>query len=289
MFSYYKRTMTSSEKLISENSEYFLYTPSVMAKELFFYPTIIGRFHYEPGYRIRRTRLNNFLIMLIEDGVCDITLSNETFRAPRGSFVLLDCYDEHEYGSEESWTALWVHFDGPLARKNYQYIVENRGNVILPGNYPTIHYELNTLYLQFLERKPIDEPRSSLHLSAILNSVLSENGEIPSRNADGLKRSIAYINEHFAEKNPLEKLSAIASLSPFYFSRLFRNETGLTPHQYLIETRISAARFLLSSTPLTIKEIAFRTGFSDESSFCACFRSREGTTPATYRKTLGIS
>ncbi|MCR4908122.1 MAG: AraC family transcriptional regulator [Lachnospiraceae bacterium] len=281
--------MKSTEKLISENSEYFLYTPGVLAKELFFYPTIIGRFEYEPGYRVRRAHMDNFLIMLIEEGVCDIVLSGKSFRAPKGSFVILDCHDEHEYGSDSAWKALWVHFDGPLSRSFYRNIVESRGNVILPKSYPTIHYELNSLYLEFLERKPIDEARASLHLSAILNSVLSQESEAPSRNYDGLKRAIAYINEHFAEENPLEKLSSIASLSPFYFSRLFRNETGLTPHQYLIETRISAARFLLSSTPLSIKEIALKTGFTDESSFCACFRKREGTTPATYRKKLGTS
>ncbi len=281
--------MKSSEQLISDDSEYFLYTPGVVAKELFFYPTIIGRFEYEPGYRVRRAHMDNYLIMLIEDGACEISFSGQNFRAPRGSFVILDCHKEHEYGSDTAWRALWVHFDGPLAKSFYKTIAENRGNVFLPKSYPTIHYELNTLYLEFLEHKPIDEARASLHLSAILNSVLSRESETPSRNSDGIKRSVAYINEHFAESNPLEKLSSIASLSPFYFSRLFRNETGLTPHQYLIETRISAARFLLSSTPLTIKEIAFQTGFPDESSFCASFRKREGMTPATYRKKLGIS
>lgn len=279
--------MKSNEKGIAKDSEFFLYTPSFTAKELFFYPTIIGSFRYEPGYNLKRNHFDSFLIMLIEEGVCEVKLNGHTMSAPRGSMVLLDCYNEHEYGSSSAWKSLWIHFDGPLARKYYEYISNNSGNVLFPRNYPAIHYQLQTMYMEFLEHKPLDEGRMSLYISTVLCSAFTSAGvEQSQSNFDSLKKAISYINENFADTNSLNELAAKASLSPYYFSRLFKKETGLTPHQYLIETRISAAKFLLTSTTASVREIAYETGFPDESSFCACFRKKEKMTPASYRKML---
>ena len=95
------------------------------------------------------------------------------------------------------------------------------------------------------------------------------------------------MNEHFRENLRLEEISDSVSLSPFYFTRIFSAETGLTPHQYLIATRINTAKYLLTTGTSSIKEIAFQTGFHSESSFCSTFRKREGLTPSAYREKIG--
>ena len=281
--------MKSNEKGITRQSEYYLYTPSRIARELLFYPTIIGKFEYEPGYYIQRNHFDSFLIMLIEEGTCEVLLSGKKHLAGRGSLVLLDCYNEHGYGSPSSWKNIWVHFDGPMARAYYENITALFGNVIVTGSYPSIHYELNSLYLEFAKETSVEETRASLHLTAMLNAILSGEKNSQSYNRNGIKRAIAYINEHFARPNRLNDLAELASLSPWYFTRLFKEETGLTPHQYLLETRISAAKYLLSTTSLTVREIAYRTGFPDESSFCASFKKREHMTPVSYKNTLSQS
>ena len=104
----------------------------------------------------------------------------------------------------------------------------------------------------------------------------------PEKNA--VADSIAYINEHFREPVSLELLAAKAGISPFHFLRVFSQATGLTPHQYLLSTRIRAARFLLQATSLSVKRIALDCGFSTEAAFCSTFRKREGRTPSQYRK-----
>lgn len=81
-----------------------------------------------------------------------------------------------------------------------------------------------------------------------------------------------------------QKFAAKAGMSPFHFLRVFSQATGLTPHQYLLSTRIRAARFLLQSTSLSVKRIALDCGFSTEAAFCSTFRKREGRTPSQYRK-----
>nr|WP_246367099.1 helix-turn-helix transcriptional regulator [Paraliobacillus salinarum] len=68
--------------------------------------------------------------------------------------------------------------------------------------------------------------------------------------------------------------------------RTFTKETGVTPYQYVMNTRIAAARFLLKASDASIKDIAFSTGFQSESSFCTCFKKIEQLTPSQYRKQI---
>jgi len=57
----------------------------------------------------------------------------------------------------------------------------------------------------------------------------------------------------------------------------------MTPHKYLISTRMANAKFLLKISQMSVKEIAIRSGFSDESGFCTAFKKQEGMTPKKYR------
>ncbi len=67
------------------------------------------------------------------------------------------------------------------------------------------------------------------------------------------------------------------------FAKLFKKETGATPHQFLLSTRIAAAKYNLSNTGMTIREIANSCGFEDVSAFCSQFRKRVGCTPGAFR------
>ena len=57
----------------------------------------------------------------------------------------------------------------------------------------------------------------------------------------------------------------------------------MTPHRYLIATRLNSAKFLLRTNGMSIKEIAYASGFNSESSFCSTFRKWEKVTPSEYR------
>ena len=73
-------------------------------------------------------------------------------------------------------------------------------------------------------------------------------------------------------------------MSLYHFTRKFTREIGMSPHQYLIAIRLAAAKFLLSTTRFSIKEISFQTGFNDVNAFCVCFRQHEKESATTYRK-----
>ncbi|MGN1022594.1 MAG: helix-turn-helix domain-containing protein [Lachnospiraceae bacterium] len=279
--------MYSTETRVAPGSDYYVYTPSVTAHELLFYPLILGRFVYEPGYHLRRKNFGNFLLMLVEDGTMFVRTGREMEKAPKKSAVLLDCYAAQEYGTKDGASVLWIHFDGPMARPFYEHILQNLGCVSLPEGYDNIHSAIGEIYADFQKGKPTDEFEESRRLYSVLTSLLSMH-DVRADSTTGVKRAISYISEHFDEPLRLGTLAEVACLSPYYFSRLFRRTTGMTPHQYVLETRIRSAKFLLSSTERSVKEIAVDTGFPDESSFCACFRAKTGNTPSDYRKSLAL-
>ena len=93
-----------------------------------------------------------------------------------------------------------------------------------------------------------------------------------------------YIKENYAEPISLEKLSMLAFLSPKYFSRIFKAQTGSTVTEYTQRLRIDRACRLLRETQLTVAAIAAQTGYSDIKYFNKVFRRHTGMTPAEYRK-----
>lgn len=82
----------------------------------------------------------------------------------------------------------------------------------------------------------------------------------------------------------LESVAAQAGLSPFHFLRLFANVLGVTPHQYLIRSRLRHAARLLADESRSITDVAFEVGFSDLSNFVRTFHRAAGVSPRTFRK-----
>lgn len=277
--------MRSYEKYVTADSDYYVYTPSSLAQKLFFYPVCTGHFYYEAGYHLERSNYDSFLLMLIISGTCSIILPEGIKQASAGEVILLDCYEPHHYFSQTGCESLWFHFDGPMSRDYCEHIIKTNGNILVPKNTTALKQRLNHIYHTFRDSQPIIEAELSHEITGLLTDLLlcKTQKETASFTKPSLSDTISYINEHFTEPISLESLANQASLSPYYFTRVFTRQTGMTPHQYLIATRIGAAKFLLKTTDVPIKEIGFSCGFFSESSFCTTFRKWEHITPSEYR------
>lgn len=277
--------MISYETHILPNSDYYVYTPSTLAKKLFFYPICIGSFRYESGYRLARDSYDSFLMMYILKGTCFVTVGSHTMQAMTGQLIFLDCYAPHAYGTDSGFEALWIHFDGPMARIFYETIVSEKGSLLYPAHPDAIHRFLYNIYDTFRSRAPIAEDQISGMITNILSDLLysEKTQQVSGKTQIGISEAISHINKYFYKSITLQELADIAALSPYYFSRVFARETGMTPHKYLISTRMANAKFLLKTSQMSVKEIAIRSGFSDESGFCTAFKKQEGMTPKEYR------
>jgi AraC family transcriptional regulator len=91
--------------------------------------------------------------------------------------------------------------------------------------------------------------------------------------------------ENLAGRPTLEQMAAVVHLSPYRFARQFKAATGLAPHQYVISRRVERAQDLLrTDSGLGLAEVAFRSGFANQSHFCFHFKRIVGVTP---RQSMG--
>jgi AraC family transcriptional regulator len=98
------------------------------------------------------------------------------------------------------------------------------------------------------------------------------------------QKLMQYIDEYLAEDVSLSSLAELVQLSPYYFSRVFKQSFDTTPHRFLTSRRIERAKSLLAARKLSVTEIALDVGFSETSSFTSAFRKVTGETPTDYRR-----
>ena len=94
---------------------------------------------------------------------------------------------------------------------------------------------------------------------------------------------MAYIRKYLEKDIRLETLADLVYLSKVHFIRLFKQETGTTPLQYIHQKKIEKAQLLLATENLSIKEIAYRLAFVDASYFNRLFKKITGMTPQNFR------
>jgi AraC family transcriptional regulator len=112
-------------------------------------------------------------------------------------------------------------------------------------------------------------------------AVLPYRGGIPRRQ---LNRVLEYVEAHLHLELSLSALAEAASMSPFHFSRAFRQSMGLSPHQYVLVQRVERAKSLLQKRELTIGEISCSAGFARQNHFARVFRQKTGLTPTEFRR-----
>ncbi len=99
-----------------------------------------------------------------------------------------------------------------------------------------------------------------------------------------VQKAKEYIDNNLKEVLSLEQLSEKLNVSPFYLSKLFKEETGDTYINYVNSARLEKAKKLLGNGELIIKEIAAEVGYNDQNYFSKMFRQRFGVTPTEFRK-----
>ena len=102
-----------------------------------------------------------------------------------------------------------------------------------------------------------------------------------------LRQVLAYIDAYLEEPLGLAALAALASLSTPHFLRMFKHSMGQAPHQYIIARRVERAKAYLTTSSLSVTEIALCVGWRTPSHLIRHFRRLTGLTPTAYRTAHG--
>src|SRR5690625_1132830 len=101
--------------------------------------------------------------------------------------------------------------------------------------------------------------------------------------SDEMDEVIQYIQQHLEEPLTLEQLARHVAYSPFHFSRIFKERTGLSPMYYVSSLRLHKAKQLLLHTNLTVRDVGMEIGQQSLGTFTTRFTERVGMSPAHFR------
>lgn len=190
------------------------------------------------------------------------------------------------------WSVLWVEAQGERVA---EYLRAMRATADLPvlrlGDAPRVVSLLNEV------RRDLESPATpanvfhAAHTLAHLLSVLIQHAGHPvETSAPGVSKvaaAITHMTEHVEEPLKIGMLAELAGLSPSHFTLLFRQQTGCTPRAYLHLLRMHRAVQWLTTTALSVKEIAARLGYGDPFHFSRQFKAFSGLAPRDYRANAG--
>ncbi len=242
-----------------------------------------------------------FEIFYLFSGKCRFLLKDSVYNLEKGDLVFIAPGELHHavYSSGNSCEIITVYFKKEYM--NWDLLktwlpTENHAEMhSFMGSIPTLYQEdfRNLLLRMLSENSRIDE-YSNAFMSCYLQEILlllmrlsvineKEPDILNSRDAEILMAT-KYIYNNFSKPLTLEEVSAVASLSPTYFSKKFKQTTGMGYKEYLNHVRLKHAQAALLTTNNTITDIALEYGFNDSNYFKDLFKKVYGKSPREYRK-----
>jgi transcriptional regulator GlxA family with amidase domain len=109
---------------------------------------------------------------------------------------------------------------------------------------------------------------------------------VPATNGAGTDATRAWVLDRLADPVTLEEMAGHARMSVRTFTRRFRDETGLSPRQWLLRQRVEHARLLLESTDLAVDAVARRSGLGSATALRQHLHATIGVAPSAYRRTF---
>jgi AraC-like DNA-binding protein len=233
-------------------------------------------------------------IGVIEDGSESFYYRGAIHTAPAGQVVVFNPNEAHtgEGATEHGWRFRMFYFDPLLLQKAAQEVAGRPRDIPFFSS-PVIQNVETAEMLRKLhvslesEGTALERQSRFLWTFAQLSKHHADDPSIERILGDEksvVKVIRGYLEDHYTSNVTLDEIAALSGLSAYHLIRVFRSVVGLPPHAYLEQVRIHRARQFLR-TGQAIADVAFRTGFTDQSHFSRHFKKLTGVTPGQYRKT----
>ena len=247
--------------------------------------SLAGITYPDPGYHIFRKNARNSVIEYVVSGSGTVIRNGCKYHVEKGDVYLLLCGDDMEYfpDGDNLWEKMWCNIEGELPCSlsrlyNIEKICRFRDTECM---------QFFRQMLDICRLADLSGDEKSRRCAVIFHQIISllsvgttENSMVKPE-AAVLKN---YIDGNIGGEITVKDLAAVIHRCESQTNRIFRSAYGKTPYEYLLTSRISAAKRMLDETELLIREIAYRVGFSDEHYFSSLFKQKTGFSPGKYRK-----
>lgn len=203
---------------------------------------------------------------------------------------------------DEPLSTVHLHIERALIDSVAQQMELDGSRELSLGDAMQFHDPFVAATLGALHRAAADPADSRLYVDALTHALAAHllqhysrgrragagtNAALPAQTERLVPRRIRrvtdYIRANLCADLAIGELAALAGLSSFHFARVFRRETGETPHQFVTRLRLEEAARLLRATDHTVLQIALAVGFENASHFSVQFKRGYGVTPLAYR------
>ena len=248
---------------------------------------------------------NSAVIVELIDGNALVTIGTDTVEVSLGDFIYIPQDVVFRVESRDGMAAMRaLVFDMDIIKDNmenfeseilYMFYVQSRTKMLVfkKGHpiYERLAYSMHEAYEEYVSkdvcfRLPV-KANVYLAMAEILRFYCGSRNETDQmiyHNVLRLRPVIDYIAEYYREKIYVETLSDMITVSPDYFTKMFKDSIGKTPIDYINAMRINDSLRLLSFTDTPVNEIAEQLGFSNTNYFHKIFKAYMDTSPLAYRK-----
>lgn len=282
----------TSDPGVNKNSEMFFSSITPAGRDLFYYPACAGHYYCNEHYNVERNRHYTILIMQIINGKCLVETSSTVRVAEKGDMVIIDCWQPHKYQAvSPELETVWVHAGGGNCRELCREIVRQNTNVFHHAQQQELAEMLFRIFHILASKEAQPESQLSSLTYSLLCSCFNPQYNTPQEQDDQTDQVIShkakeYIYAHLDHKISVGDLAEkVVHLSVSRFTRIFKEQTGFSPYDFVLIARLNKAKELLIQTDLSISEISERTGFSRDSNFTTFFSTNAGISPKKFRNT----
>lgn len=266
---------------VYEKSKMFFYS-SAQKDGPFFYPISAGHFYCNSDYMVKRDSFDSILITIIIRGSFSFLIDGKEHTAKSGDVALLDCFKEHTYYTNDNFEAYWIHINGSNTYEIFKELTGRFSNIISADE--KTEEQIKDIYTAIKNARQLSDSQMSLKIYTLLTELFNRQAE--EKQGGIIETALDYISSNYSKSITVEDVAKNVHLSASQFSRKFKKETGTSPYDYILGTRLTRAKELLKNTSLSVSEIAYRTGFSSDSNFIYFFRKQEGISPLKFRNIL---
>lgn len=267
------------------SSKMFLHLPSDFARTALIYASYVGHYVSDYPHTVYRNRLDYYMFAVIDSGGMFMEYNGIELEINAGEVVLLDCSLPYTYCPAESVSFRYIYFRGGSSEAYYNLLAGTEGYFIQQVHSPEVQRSIQSIF-SLVADTAYNEHRISAQMYHILAVLAEQERGKESTQNTAVLRAIAYMERHFSEKISIEQIASQVNLSEYYFSRIFRQATEMSPHAYLVNLRITMARQLLCMSRKSIERIAEECGFRSTTNFIRSFREHVGCTPKQFRRTI---
>lgn len=207
---------------------------------------------------------------------------------PGKAFIIPFPHNSRYYlGKEEGeeWNFCYVHFNGLIADRYYDYISKGQGNIVTVSENSNSIQTFLKEYQAVQNGKQYGQYNNSIFLYQFLILFLQDI-ETPthSMSIGCVDKAADWMAQNFSTQKNLSEMCAEIGVTLAHLTRQFHLQKGITPMQYLRNIRLDHSLVLLSTTVLSVEEIAHECGFSNANYYAKVFRKSFGLTPTAYRE-----